>query len=336
LDFTSSVTSKPSPGGLDLNDWLDLEHLLWKELKEHEILERKILVGFSGGVDSLALLRTLHRVKRTQIEACYVHHGRGSNEQYRDAAAEFCRAFCETHSIPFHIQRHVGPELSSEAELRDFRHTSLALVREKTNSDFLALAHHREDLLETRLLRLIRGTGSQGFMSMRILQHEVFRPFLKISKNDLQTYLEDLSLEAFEDPSNADLHPMRNWLRQEWLVALEIRQKGAVSALGRSLEILAETLDEVMFPEGLFKEDFISRPHYLALSKTQQKQALAGYLLSQKVQNFSQSHLEEVQKRLDISKKGFTFKVGGADWVVNAEQVRVQKRDGTEAKIKSE
>ncbi len=308
-----------------MNDWLDLEHQLWKELKECEILERRILVGFSGGTDSLALLRALHGVKRSQVEACYVHHGPGVNAAYRDAAAEFCRAFCESHGIPFHIEKHHGVELLSEAALRDFRHSSLESARKKTKSDFLALAHHREDLLETRLLRLIRGTGGQGLTAMRVLQKELFRPFLKISKNDLQDYLNALSLESFEDPSNADLHPLRNWMRQEWLVALEKKQKGSVSALGRSLEILAETLDAEVFPEGLFKENFISRPHYLALAKTQQKQALASYLLSQNVQGFSQSHLEEVQKRLDISQKDLIFRVSGMDWVINAQQVRVQK-----------
>lgn len=308
-----------------MNDWRDLEHKLWNELKEHELQEQKILVGFSGGVDSLALLQALSRVKKTNVEACYVHHGVGVHGAYRDQAAEFCRAFCETNKIPFHLQKHAGSELHSEAELRDFRHRALEDTRTKTKSGLLALAHHREDLLETRLLRLIRGTGSQGLTAMRILQAEKFRPFLKISKNDLQDYLNTFSLNAFEDPSNADLHPMRNWIRQEWLVALENRQKGAVSCLGRSLEILAETLEEQVLPEGIFTEGAVSRAIYLSLSKSQQKQALASYLLSQKVRNFSQSHLEEVQKRLDISQKGFTFKVSGMDWVINAQQIRVQR-----------
>lgn len=248
---------------------------------------------------------------------------------YRDAAAEFCRAFCETHGIPFHLEKHHGEELFSEAELRGFRHSSLENVLKKTSSDLLALAHHREDLLETRLLRLIRGTGGQGLIAMRVLQGSLFRPLLKISKNDLQDYLNALSLEAFEDPSNADLHPLRNWLRQEWLVALEKRQKGAVNSLGRSLEIVAEEFERIFeensFPQGLFKENFISRPHYLALTKAQQKQALASYLLSQNVQDFSQSHLEEARKRLDISQKELIFRVCGMDWVINAQQIRVQR-----------
>lgn len=310
-----------------MNDWLALEHHLWKELKEQNLLDQKILVGFSGGVDSLSLLWALHRVKKKGVEACYIHHGPGENEAYRDLAEIFCRRFCETHGIPFYSQKNEGAVLNSEAELRDFRHSSLLAIRRQTNADLLAFAHHREDLLETRLLRLIRGTGPQGLTAMRGLQAGQFRPFLKISKNILQDYLNFFSFEAFEDPSNGDLHPFRNWLRQSWLVDLENRQKGAVSSLGRSLEILAETFGESSFPEGLFKENHLSRPHYLALSKTQQKQALAQYLLGRGQQNFSQAHLEEIQKRLDNSKKELMFRVSGIDWVINAQQIRVQKSE---------
>lgn len=327
MAFMSSVILKLSLEGLNLNDWLDLEHHLWKELKEHELLPRNVLVGFSGGVDSLALLWALHRVKKTGVQAGYIHHGPGENLKYRDLAESFCRKFCEDHQIPFRTKKNTADILTSEAELRDFRHRSLEELRKQTSSDLLALAHHREDLLETRLLRLIRGTGPQGLMAMRELQDKLFRPFLKVSKKDLQDYLGKFSLVALEDPSNQELHPFRNWLRQEWLVALENRQEGAVNSLGRSLEILAESLDENVLPEGLFNENFISRSHYLALSKTQQKRTLAQYLLGQGVQNFSQSHLEEIQKRLDISQKDLIFRVCGIDWVINAQQIRVQKID---------
>lgn len=325
--FMSSAISKLWPGEIKLNDWLYLEHHLWKEIKSHGLLDKKILVGFSGGVDSLALLWGLRRVKKNGIEACYVHHGEGGNSAYRDAAEVFCRNFCDEHEIPFHLKKNTGLVLNSEAELRDFRHKSLEEVRQQTTAVLLALAHHREDLLETRLLRLIRGTGPQGLMAMRVLQGALFRPFLKISKKDLQEYLGSFSLKAHEDPSNQDLHPMRNWLRQEWLVALEKRQAGAVNSLGRSLENLVDSLDENSLSEDLFTENSLSHPHYLALSKTQQKQALAQYLLLRGVQDFSQSQLEEIQKRLDISQKELTFKVGGIDWVVNAQQIRVQNSE---------
>jgi tRNA(Ile)-lysidine synthase len=307
-----------------LNDWLDLEHHLWQELKEHELNDKKILVGFSGGVDSLALLWALHRVKKSAVEACYIHHGPGENLKYRDLAENFCRKFCQDHGIIFHTQKNLKQNLNSESELRDFRHSALEETRKQTGSEFLALAHHREDLLETRLLRLIRGTGPQGLEAMRVLQMKLFRPFLKVSKKELQEYLAKFSIVAIEDPSNQDLNPLRNWLRQEWLVALENRQAGAVNSLGRSLEILAENLEDSSLPKDLFQADFISRSHYLALSKAQQKQALAKFLLEAGVQNFSQSHLEEIQKRLDNPQKDLIFRVSGVEWVINAQQIRVQ------------
>jgi tRNA(Ile)-lysidine synthase len=320
----SSVILKLWLEDLNLNDWLDLEHHLWQELKEQDLVDKKILVGFSGGVDSLALLWALHRVKKTEVEACYVHHGAGENLSYRDLAENFCRKFCADHGISFYVQKNLKQNLNSEAELRDFRHSALEELRKQTSADFLALAHHREDLLETRLLRLIRGTGPQGLEAMRVLQGKLFRPLLRVSKKELQEYLTKFSYEAIEDPSNQDLNPLRNWLRQEWLVALENRQPGGVNSLGRSLEILAESLEESTLPKDLFQADFISRAHYLALSKPQQKQALAKFLLEMGTQNFSQSHLEEIQKRLDNPQKDLTFRVSGVEWVINAQQIRVQ------------
>ncbi|MGZ3795929.1 MAG: tRNA lysidine(34) synthetase TilS [Pseudobdellovibrionaceae bacterium] len=309
-----------------MQEWVALEHHLWKELKEHGLFAQKILVGFSGGEDSLALLWALQRVKKTGVEACYIHHGPGENERYRDQAEIFCREFCLAHGIPFYTQKNAGAELKSEAELRDFRHSSLVAIRLQTKAALLALAHHREDLLETRLLRLLRGTGPQGLTAMRVLQGELFRPFLKTAKKELQEYLAEFSLEAFQDPSNGDLHPLRNWLRHSWLADLEQRQEGAVNSLGRSLEALVESLTEISLPEGVLEENYILRAAYLALSKTQQKQSLAKYLLAQGVQNFSQSHLEEIQKRLDNSQKEFMFRVCGIDWIINAQQFMVQKR----------
>lgn len=310
-----------------MNDWLDLEHQLWSVLKKERLLDKTMLVGFSGGVDSLAVVWALFRVKKTGVAACYVHHGPGENKAYRDQAAAFCQEFCLQQGIPFHTRTQNAAVLKSEAELREFRYDSLREVQLQTKSDLLVLAHHREDLLETRLLRLIRGTGPQGLGAMRTLQGSLFRPFLRLSKSELQDYLDMFSLRAFEDPSNKDLNPLRNWLRQEWLVALEKKQKGAVGSLARSLETLAEGLEENFLPEGLFVGKFLSRPHYLSLSERQQRQALASYLLAQGKRDFSQAHLEEIQKRLDNSQKDLNFRVCGVYWMVNAQQIQVQNEE---------
>lgn len=308
-----------------MNGWVDLEHRLWQELKENSIQDKKILVGFSGGADSLSLLWSLKRVKKQNFEACFVHHGAGNNKEYRDQALVFCRDFCRTHGILFHERIHSGDELHSEAALRDFRYEALTDVQKEIGAEILALGHHREDLLETRLLRLIRGTGPQGLVAMTILQDGIFRPFLRISKSDLSLYLNHFKLCELTDPSNLDLEPFRNWIRNEWLAALELRQSGAVNALARSLEVLAESQLVARDFSGVIRGNCILRGAFLAESRIEQKRVLAGFLLKNNAKNFSQAHLEEILKRLDNSQKVFTFEVAGLVWLVNAQQIRVQE-----------
>ena len=308
-----------------MNDWVDLEHRLWRELKEKNLLEKKFLVALSGGTDSLALLNAMHRVLKAKVEACFIHHGVGSNEAYRNEAQIFCENFCAERGIPLHCLRNTGAMLNSEAEMRDFRYDQLEKVRAGISADLIALGHHREDLLESRLLRLIRGTGPQGLVAMRELSEKLFRPFLKTSKKDFCAYLHEAGISAFEDPSNADLEPLRNWLRQSWLVDLEKRQPGGVQSLARSLELIADApIQERDFQE-LFQQNEVSRIEFQILTKSEQKRLLAQWLLSLKVRNFSVAQLEEVQKRLDNSQKEFTFRVAGLHWSVNAQQIRVQE-----------
>jgi tRNA(Ile)-lysidine synthase len=313
-----------------LNDWVDLEHHVRQQLKEHSLLNKKILVGLSGGVDSLALCLALSRVVRVpegSVTACYAHHGDGLTE-YRDQALKFCAEFCAENKIPFHFRKYQGAvPLKSEADLRDWRYGELRGLQWDLGVDFLAVGHHRDDLLETRLMRLIRGTGPEGLEAMRTFQAQIFRPFLKIAKKDLAAYLDNFGVKALEDPSNQHQEPLRNWLRQTWLVALEERQEGSVNSLARSLETLTESRQENSEFESYFNNNQLSRPGFLCLTKVEQKQALARLLWNHGVRNFSQSQLAEVQKRLDNPQKEFTFHVAGMNWHINAQQIRVQDSD---------
>jgi tRNA(Ile)-lysidine synthase len=327
-----------------LANWVDLEHRLWQSLEKNALLEKKILVGFSGGADSLALLWALHRVKKQNIVACYVHHGdsqTASLKNYRQGAAKFCEDFCKKYQIPFELRQRKTLaaasalkedqvfELTSEESLRDFRYEAFESVMQQTGADLLALAHHQDDLLETRILRLVRGTGEQGLQAMRVLQGPLFRPFLKTSKASLENYLTHCSLTAFEDPSNLLTAPLRNWLRQEWLPALEARQPGALQSFARSLEVLASSADAAITEDALINAVFVNsktltRLGFLALSDKNQKKILARFVLSQNKRDFTHGHIEEVLKRLDNPQKELRFRVGGVDWYVNAQQISIQ------------
>lgn len=312
----------------------DLDHQVWKLLKAGAWQDKKILVALSGGVDSLALLRVLFKLlSPTKLHACYVHHGADKNPQYqsyRDSAAVFCRQICEQWQIPFSILQgsssSSSASASSEADYRDLRYELLEAFRAKSECNFIATGHHLDDLTETRLLRLVRGTGAQGLPAMQTQQDFLLRPFLQISKEELKSYLRLEGLAFFEDPSNQSLDPLRNWLRQSWLPDLESRQPGAVKALGRSLETIVEEIQQrpwgaLLRQNESYQQPGLSRAFYLTLSFAEQRRLLAQYLFSLEVRDFSQAHLEEIQKRLDNSQKVITFRLAGCCWSINAEQI---------------
>lgn len=307
----------------------DLDHHVWKLIKLHGLQDKKILVALSGGTDSVALLRVLTKVhKKDLLGVCYFHHGEDSNQEYRKEAQVFCEKLCKKLAVEFFPLK-ASQLAKSEAEYRDLRYEAVERLKKEQGFDIVAAGHHRDDLLETRLIRLIRGTGAQGFTAMHVLRDGLFRPFLDISKRELKKYLREEKLRSFEDPTNQSLDPLRNWLREEWLKALEKRSRGSMAALSRSLETIAQEIEtrpwgDLLSQNEAYKSQGLQRAFYLTLSPFEQKRLLAQYLFSLGKKDFSQSHLEEIQKRLDKSQKVITFKVAGCQWEVNAEQVKVQ------------
>ncbi|WP_413613454.1 tRNA lysidine(34) synthetase TilS [Bdellovibrio sp. HCB-110] len=307
----------------------DLDHHVWKLIKLHSLQEKKILVALSGGTDSVALLRVLSKVhKKDLLGACYFHHGEDSNQEYRKEAQVFCEKICKKLGIAFYPLKS-SILAKSEAEYRELRYEALDRLMKEEKFNLLATGHHRDDLLETRLLRLVRGTGAQGLQAMHVLKDGIFRPFLDVTKKELKKYLREEKWRVLEDPTNASLDPLRNWIREEWLKVLDRRARGASAALARSLETIALEIEnrpwgDLLSQNEAYKTQGLSRGFYLTLSPFEQKRLLAQYLFALGKRDFSQSHLEEIQKRLDKSQKVITFKVGGCHWEVNAEQVKVQ------------
>lgn len=305
----------------------NLDHQVWKLLKEASLQEKSILVALSGGADSVALLSTLVKTHPGKVFACYFHHGDGANLVYRDQARLFCESLCHDLDVPFFSLKSESPA-SSEADYRVQRYAAFEKLMLQKSLEVLATGHHRDDLLETRLLRLIRGSGGQGLQAMSIYEAPIFRPFLQTQKKELLQYLQVEELGFAEDPTNTDLDPLRNWIRGSWLPQLEERSAGANDVLARSLETMAfelqQTQNDLLLQNEAYKTQGLQRSFYLTLSHREQKRLLAQYLFSLGKRDFSQSHLEEIQKRLDNSQKVITFRSAGCEWLINAQQIKVQ------------
>ena len=221
-------------------------------------VQGSILVGLSGGVDSVVLLHVLHRIAPQfawKLSALHVHHGISPNA---DHWAGFCACLCASLSIPFRVERvDIGPlrDRGVEAAARQLRHE--VLTRQPV--DFIALAHHQDDQAETLLLQILRGAGVKGVAAMPLLKMRkdapaLLRPFLEVSRTELMQYAQACNLEWIEDESNADDSYPRNFLRHRVLPLLEQRFPATRATLARSAQHFAEAsllLDELARIDGV-------------------------------------------------------------------------------------
>jgi tRNA(Ile)-lysidine synthase len=213
-----------------------------------------VVLGLSGGVDSVVLLRVLHELTPHfgwQLAAVHVHHGISWDA---DAWANFCIELCANYGIPLHVERVsialLRDEHGIEAAARKLRHAVFAQM----NCDFVALAHHADDQAETLLLQLLRGAGIKGAAAMPLFRpasahgHATLRPLLGVSRGALLEYAQQHSLQWVEDDSNADDSYPRNFLRHRVLPVLEQKFPAYRTTLARSAEHFAESgelLDEL-------------------------------------------------------------------------------------------
>jgi tRNA(Ile)-lysidine synthase len=320
----------------------NFEFRIFQTMKDMGLANAKILIGCSGGLDSVALVYCLFRIAGRldiELEIASLHHGPTKNlalRTGRTVALAKVRKLSRTLELPFHTVRS-KVSLHSEEDLRNFRHEALRTIAEKQDFRFIALAHHADDLLETRLIRLIRGTGPQGLIAMRKLEaNGIIRPFLGESRSEILAYATSRKLEWKEDPSNSELGPLRNWVRLAWLPALEAKRPGSSRALTRSLNNLTaisfdERRDEqVITTQGsLEKIQSINKKGYLQLGISERRKMLAASLLKMVSRDFTAAHIEEIRKRVELPRnlgqKRRSFKLLGLEWQVNAEQILVRR-----------
>jgi tRNA(Ile)-lysidine synthase len=181
----------------------------------------RVAVAYSGGPDSTTLLLILTKIFR-QTEAIYVNHNLRQDSATEE---EFVRQFCAEHKIKLHVEQIQWKKkpsgLEEAARKRRYRH--LEKVAKEQGFSRIALAHHQDDLVETILLRLLRGTGPRGLPGMTPKRGKYVRPLLCVSRKEIQQFLADQSVPTYSDPSNENTQFLRNRVRNELLPYLETR-----------------------------------------------------------------------------------------------------------------
>lgn len=213
-----------------------------------------LLLGVSGGPDSLALMDLLHQDGRFRLEVAHVDHGLRGEASGEDA--RFVAAHCAERHLPFHKLALSWDELGGrptgnlQGRARMLRRRFFEQTRSTRQLDGIALGHTRDDQVETFFLHLVRGAGRRGLSGMSVLEGDLLRPLLRTPRKDILAYLEHRGLTPRQDPSNTSSRYARNRLRQDLGPALERifvpgSDQDPAEAIARAMDVMARE-DELL------------------------------------------------------------------------------------------
>ncbi len=237
----------------------------------------KYVLAVSGGVDSVVLLDILTKLPGVELVVAHYDHGvRTDSNVERQLVSDLARDY----GLPYETEEgRLGPRVS-EAAARAARYNFLERARTLHGAQAVITAHHQDDLLETMVLNMLRGTGRRGLSSLKS-SDEVYRPLLGVPKSELLRYAKEKGLSWREDSTNADAKYLRNYIRQNIMPRFAYEDRQALLDLHQKFmslnhEINAEVTNWLAtHTDGvtLKRHNFIMLPHNAA------REIMAGWLL---------------------------------------------------------
>lgn len=258
------------------------------------------VVAVSGGIDSVVLLHILaHAMPAERLIVAHFDHG------IRDDSVEdrqFVAQLAKDYGLRFEFDEgHLAKDVS-EAVARQARYQFLRRVKQSHNATHIVTAHHDDDVLETAIINLLRGTGRKGLGSLRS-HGDLYRPLLSTPKTHIEAYAKTHGLSWHEDSTNASSVYLRNYIRQQLLPRFDDASKQRLRQLVRDThsisiqidDLLAQQLDRRLKAGQMDRQWFILLPHAVA------KEIIASWLRRIDIGNFDRRMLE----RIVVSAKTF-------------------------------
>ena len=216
-----------------------------KFIDQKSLFERcdKVLVALSGGADSVALLRVLDALGY-QCECAHCNFHLRGEESNRDEA--FVQQLCQKFDIPLHVTHFDTTDyahtkrISIEMAARELRYQWFETLRQSIGASVIAVAHHRDDSVETFLLNLIRGTGINGLKGIAPKNGYVVRPLLQESRENILDYLQHLNQDYVTDSTNLQDEYMRNKIRLNLLPLMKELNPSVSESIAATAERLAD------------------------------------------------------------------------------------------------
>jgi tRNA(Ile)-lysidine synthase len=219
------------------------------------VREDKLILGISGGADSVCLMHVFLELGYS-FELAHCNFNLRGEES--DADEYFVKDLAKEHQLEIHVKQFdtlvyaAENKISTQMAARDLRYAWFEKLRIKSSAKYLAIAHHANDDVETFFINLVRGSGLKGFLGIKEKNNAIVRPLLSVSRLEIEQYLKDRGLVFREDSSNASVKYLRNKIRHELIPLLaqmnpSIQQtvKDEMRILDGVAQIYASKVEEV-------------------------------------------------------------------------------------------
>ncbi|WP_024832762.1 tRNA lysidine(34) synthetase TilS [Ruminiclostridium josui] len=206
-----------------------LKQLVLETIKNKGLINygEGVIVGISGGYDSVCLLHVLYSISKElgiKIYPVHINHMLRGEEALRDE--NFVRSFCSSLGLEVYV-KHIDVAKKAKSEKtsleeagRNARYETFSIVAEEQGASKIAVAHSRNDQAETILMRICRGTGLEGLRGMEYKRDNIIRPLLDVDRYQIEEYVKGMGIEAVTDSSNLHTDYFRNRIRLNVIPAI--------------------------------------------------------------------------------------------------------------------
>src|SRR6185312_12770800 len=267
----------------------------------------KYVVAVSGGADSVSLLHMLQRQPGLELMVAHFDHGIRPDSR---TDRKFVERLAKDYGLPFiYKEGHLGAA-AGEAVARAARYEFLHDVRRREKAIAVLTAHHRDDILETAILNMLRGTGRKGLTSLDNQGH-VERPLLKTPKNELREYAQQHGLEWREDSTNQNVDYLRNYVRHRLLSRFTPADCERLWEIVSGLRQTNRELDDLLLEQLRWQPaaDRLDRLWFTQLSHDVALEMMAAWLRSRGLRCFDGKTLERLPLAAKTAEPGKRFDV---------------------------
>ncbi len=204
----------------------------------------KILLAVSGGKDSMAML---HFFKASNLNFWVAHCNFNLRGADSDADEQLVKTICKKNNIPFFTTSFNTTEFAEKNKIsiqmaaRELRYKWFEEVRQTENLDYLATAHHKNDVAETMIINLVKGTGLSGLHGISEKSGKIIRPLLNFTREQIEAYVAENNIEYREDKSNSNNKYTRNSVRLDVIPLLEKINPNLIESLNQTASYIADS-----------------------------------------------------------------------------------------------